>query len=101
MGVSMALPLLDSMIPAQTALRVTAATPIIVLACIYVPHGATMESVRRHEGTVFEFHPISSIRSAISRPPERLQRPGASILRGACVATVSAGANHTRAAACF
>ena len=34
MGVSMALPLLDSMIPAQAALRQTAASPKNRLACI-------------------------------------------------------------------
>ena len=42
MGVSVALPLLDSMIPARTALAQTAAAPKSRLGCIYIPHGATM-----------------------------------------------------------
>src|ERR1700744_1978417 len=41
-GVTLALPLLDSMVPAQTPLAKTAATPRNRLGCIYVPHGATM-----------------------------------------------------------
>jgi hypothetical protein len=42
-GATIALPLLDSMIPARTALAQTAATPKSRLGCIYVPHGATMD----------------------------------------------------------
>ncbi len=40
-GVSVALPLLDSMVPAQTPLAKTAANSKSRLSCIYVPHGAT------------------------------------------------------------
>lgn len=39
-GVTLALPLLDSMIPAQTPLAKTAATPKSRFAGIFVPHGA-------------------------------------------------------------
>jgi hypothetical protein len=42
LGVSVALPLLDSMVPAQTPLGKTAASSKSRLSCIYVPHGATM-----------------------------------------------------------
>src|SRR6266852_7386515 len=42
LGVSVALPLLDSMIPAQTPLRNTAAKPQIRLGFCYIPHGAVM-----------------------------------------------------------
>ena len=42
-GAAIALPLLDSMIPAATALAQTAATPKSRLGCIYIPHGATMD----------------------------------------------------------
>ena len=42
-GAAVALPLLDSMIPAATALAQTAATPRSRLGCIYIPHGATMD----------------------------------------------------------
>ena len=42
-GVTLALPLLDSMVPAATALAQTAATPKSRFGGIYVPHGATMD----------------------------------------------------------
>ena len=42
-GATLALPLLDSMIPAGTALAQTAAMPKSRLGCIYIPHGATMD----------------------------------------------------------
>jgi hypothetical protein len=41
-GVTLSLPLLESMVPALTPLRLTAASPQTRLGCIYVPHGATM-----------------------------------------------------------
>src|SRR4026208_1554973 len=41
-GVTVALPFLESMVPAQTPLKNTAASPKTRLGCIYVPHGATM-----------------------------------------------------------
>jgi hypothetical protein len=42
-GAAVALPLLDSMIPASTALAQTAASPRSRLGCVYIPHGATMD----------------------------------------------------------
>ncbi len=42
-GVALALPLLDAMIPAATALAATAAAPKPRLGFIYFPHGAVME----------------------------------------------------------
>src|ERR1043165_6166480 len=42
MGVTLALPLLDSMVPAQTLTRNTAAAPLPRLGFVYVPHGAIM-----------------------------------------------------------
>ena len=42
-GAAVALPLLDSMIPAGTALAQTAALPRSRFASIYIPHGATMD----------------------------------------------------------
>ena len=41
-GVTLALPFLESMVPAQTPLAKTAATGRTRFASIYVPHGATM-----------------------------------------------------------
>jgi hypothetical protein len=42
-GAAIALPLLESMIPARTALGQTAAAPKTRLGCIYIPHGVTMD----------------------------------------------------------
>src|SRR6478672_6016780 len=42
MGVTMSLPLLDSMIPAQTPLAKTAAKPQVRLGLCFIPHGAVM-----------------------------------------------------------
>lgn len=41
-GTALALPFLDAMVPASTALAQTVATPKTRLGCIYFPHGATM-----------------------------------------------------------
>ena len=51
LGVSLGLPLLDSMVPAQTPLRKTAASPRTRLACIEMVHGAagsTGEGTNKH-----------------------------------------------------
>ncbi len=42
MGVAVALPFLDSMVPAQTPLAKTAANPRIRLGYCYIPHGGVM-----------------------------------------------------------
>lgn len=58
-GVTIALPFLESMAPAQTPLSKTAASPKSRLACIYIPHGATMDKwTPAAEGTGFEFTEI-------------------------------------------
>ena len=43
MGVTLALPLLDAMVPASTALAKTAAKPVRRLGFVYVPNGAVMK----------------------------------------------------------
>ena len=59
MGVTMALPLLDAMIPAHTLLAQTAANPKARLGFVYVPHGAIMDKwTPASEGAGFEFTPI-------------------------------------------
>jgi Protein of unknown function (DUF1552) len=59
MGVTMALPLLDAMIPARTLLAQTAANPKARLGFVYVPHGAIMDKwTPASEGAGFEFTPI-------------------------------------------
>ena len=81
LGTSIALPLLDSMIPARTALAQTAATPKTRLGCIYIPHGATMDMwTPPTVGKNFEF-------SQILKPWDGEDTGGAE--------------NHVRAAAVF
>jgi Protein of unknown function (DUF1552) len=59
MGATVALPLLDAMIPARTALAQTAANPTPHLGFIYFPHGAIMDRwTPATEGTNFELSPI-------------------------------------------
>jgi hypothetical protein len=43
MGATVALPLLEAMVPALTAIAKTAANPPRRLGCVYVPHGEIME----------------------------------------------------------
>src|SRR5260370_8621067 len=94
-GASLALPLLDSMVPAQTPLSKTAASPKTRLACIEMVHGAagsTGEGTNKHywspakEGSDFEFtqtlHPLQPFRNYITivsdthlRPPTPLSAP--------------------------
>ncbi len=55
-GVTLALPLLDSMVPAQTPLARTAAAGSPRLGFVYVPHGAIMDQwTPKTEGPDFEF----------------------------------------------
>jgi len=102
LGSSIALPLLDAMIPAATALAQTAANPRPRLGCIYIPHGATMDLwTPATVGRDFEF-------SSILKPlePFRNQLTILSNLAHRQVAPWSGedtgGAeNHVRAAAVF
>ena len=101
-GTMLALPLLESMVPAQTPLRQTAAQPRSRLACMYVPHGATMDKwTPATEGTGFTFteilKPLEPYRERLN-VVSGLAHP---YVAGAGGADVSAGANHTRAAAVF
>jgi hypothetical protein len=58
-GATIALPLLDAMIPASTALAKTAAKQLPRLAFVYFPHGAIMEHwTPAKEGRDFELSPI-------------------------------------------
>jgi len=98
-GAAIALPLLDSMLPAQTPLRKTAAAAKSRLSCIYVPHGATMDKwTPATEGTGFEF-------TEILAPLEKL-RDRVCILSNLAHAQAGgigsdAGADHARSAAVF
>ena len=58
-GATLALPLLDAMVPALTLLAQTAAKPAPRLGFVYVPHGAIMDKwTPATEGAGFEFTPI-------------------------------------------
>jgi len=101
-GAIVALPFLESMAPAQTPLRDTAASPKTRFACFYVPHGATMDKwTPATEGAGFTFtdilKPLEPFRDRVNII-SGLAHP---YVAGAGGADVSAGANHTRAAAVF
>lgn len=99
MGVSLALPLLDSMVPAQTPLAGTAANAKSRLACVYVPHGATMYKwTPEQEGSGFAFtetlQPLEKFREYIN-VVTNLAHPAAGG-EGS-----DAGGDHVRSAAVF
>jgi hypothetical protein len=99
MGVTLALPLLDSMVPAQTPLGKTAATPKSRFLGIYIPHGATMDKwTPAQDGTGFEFSeslkPLEKLRDRVN-VISNLAHP----LAGGVGS--DAGADHARSAAVF
>jgi hypothetical protein len=56
LGTTLALPLLDAMVPAMAATRVTAANPAVRLGFVYVPNGIIQKNwLPSAEGTGFEF----------------------------------------------
>ena len=58
-GVTVALPLLDAMVPASTALAATPATPRRRFGAVYIPNGAVMPQwIPKTPGADFEFMPI-------------------------------------------
>ena len=97
-GAALALPLLESMIPAGVA-RAAAATPRTRLACVYVPHGAVMSQwMPSQPGTGFAF-------PEILKPLEPF-RAHVNVVSGLTLPLAygqdaSAGANHTRSSAVF
>jgi len=98
MGVSMALPFLESMVPAATPFAQTAAKAGTRLGCIYVPHGATMDKwTPDAEGTAFTFsdilQPLAPFRDRVNVISD-LSHPQA-------YGGGSATANHNRSAATF
>lgn len=98
-GVSLGLPLLDSMLPAQSPLSKTAAAAKSRLGCIYVPHGATMYKwTPEKEGTGFELPeiltPLEKVRDRVTIV-SNLAHPAAGGVGS------DAGADHARSAAVF
>ena len=96
-GVTIALPFLESMLPAQTPLRNTAASPKTRLGCIYVPHGATMYKwTPAAEGKGFQF---SETLSPLEKYRDRVCV--VSNLAHASATGADAGAEHARSAAIY
>ncbi|MGH9145305.1 MAG: DUF1552 domain-containing protein, partial [Vicinamibacterales bacterium] len=97
MGVTIALPFLESMFPAATAWSQSAGRPRTRLGCIYFPHGAIMNKwTPAIEGTGFEMpeilQPLKPFQNQISIISD---------LRHALAYGSGATANHNRSAASF
>jgi hypothetical protein len=61
LGATLALPLLDGMVPALSALTKTAGKPLNRLGVVYVPNGVIMKAyLPASEGAAFEFSPTLS-----------------------------------------
>jgi len=96
-GVTMALPLLDSMIPAATVLGQTVAGPRTRFGAIYFPHGAIMPQWKPvAEGAGYELTPILQ-----PLKPFYDQTVIVSELRHALAYGSGATTNHNRAAAAY
>ncbi len=108
MGVSLALPLLDSMVPAQTPVAKTAAAPKTRLACIEMVHGAagsTADGTEKHywspenEGRDFKFsqtlEPLEPFRDYITVVSDSDLHPATAW------AAAEEGADHFRSSAVY
>ncbi len=108
LGVSLALPLLDSMVPAQTPLHKTAAAPRTRLACIEMVHGAagsTGEGTNKHYwapekiGSDFEWsqslEPLAPFRDYVTIVSDTDLRPATAW------AAAEEGADHFRSSAVY
>ena len=98
-GVAVALPLLDSMVPAQTPVTRTAAASKSRLSCIYVPHGATMDKwTPAAEGKGFAF---TETLAPLEKYRDRINVISNTGHASAAGVNSDAGADHTRSAAVF
>ncbi len=108
MGASLALPLLDSMVPAQTPLRQTAASPRTRLACIEMVHGAagsTEEGDLKHYWVPRRKAPISISRILWNRwrrfATTSPSSAGPTLGRPDAFAPAEGGADHFRSSAVY
>ena len=98
-GATIALPLLDSMVAAQTPIRKTAAAARSRLSCIYVPHGATMDKwTPAATGRGFEF---TEILTPLEKVRDRITVVSNLAHAKAGAVGSDAGADHARSAAVF
>jgi hypothetical protein len=98
-GVALALPLLESMIPAGLRTAAAAGAPRARLACIYIPHGCIMSRwVPAADGRGFEFQPILK---SLEPYRDRLNIVSGLKLPSAYVGESSAAANHGRSSQCW
>jgi hypothetical protein len=95
-GVSLALPLLDAMVPAATAMAQTAAAPKLRAGFFYIPHGAIMYNTA-HGPAMDRWTPSGSGAdfklNVIMQPLEPFKRYMSSV--GNLVNDASAGSVHT------
>ena len=76
LGATLALPLLDAMVPALSALAATAAKPARRLGFVYVPNGVIQDQwVPATVGAGFELSPTLSPLAAGARQAARAERP--------------------------
>jgi hypothetical protein len=95
-GTALALPLLQSMVPAGVT-RAAETPPQSRLACIYIPHGAVMNRwTPAADGSAFELSPTLA---SLSPYRDRLNVISDTTLPNAYGEDASAGANHQRSSA--
>ena len=93
-GATLALPLLDGMVPALTAMSKSAAKPALRFGAVYVPNGMVMPNwTPAAEGAAFEFTPILQ--------PLAPFRDRLTVLSGLGVPRGSGGAPHSRSSTWF
>ena len=98
-GVTLALPLLESMIPAGMRTAAAAGAPRARLACVYIPHGCIMNRwVPTATGRRFELQPILK---PLEPYRDRLNIVSGLKLPAAYVGESSAAANHGRSSQCW
>jgi hypothetical protein len=98
-GVSLALPLLESMVPAGTARAAEIGTPGSRLACLYIPHGSIQDKwIPAKTGADFEFSPTLKSLEVFR---EHINVVSGLALPIAYEGDPSAGGHHRRAFQCW
>jgi hypothetical protein len=98
-GVSLALPLLESMLPAGTVRAADTGTPGSRLACIYIPHGSVQDKwIPSTTGSNFEFSPTLK---PLEPFREHINVVSGLALPIAYEGDPSAGGHHRRAFQCW